>query len=309
MRPEEVEPVLDLLESAFHRRALFARYIEFDPLWEPRDFMLDAEDGPPRSCVQVFEKRIRLCGSEVKLGGIGSVATAPRSRERGLAAELMRRQTEAMRERGMPLALLFAGPVEFYEKLGWHALPLQQALLRRTLATREAAGRPFEPGDLPRVAALYESYCDGIDGTTLRDESYWQGQLRYAGTPDEDFRVLERGGGIVAYARAARRESIDAVLEYACAPGHAGGLAQLLAGLCPDEGVLVARIAPDPELEPALGEAGVELTQLPDRSAMWRVLDRGRLADLVGLPADSDDLTLLHALHARPLHYWLADRF
>ncbi len=60
MRPREAEPLLDMLESAFHKRALFARYIEFDPLWPPRDFLLDLEDGRPRSCVQVFEKRIRL---------------------------------------------------------------------------------------------------------------------------------------------------------------------------------------------------------------------------------------------------------
>ncbi len=309
MRPEEVKPVLDLLDSAFDERAVFVRYVEFDPLWKPRDFLLDVADGRPRSCVQVFEKRIRLCGSEVKLGGIGSVATAPGSRERGLASELMRRQADAMRERGMPLALLFSGRVEFYQKLGWHALPLSQVLLRRTRATRETAGRPFEPGDLTRVAALYDAYCDGVDGTTLRDGSYWRGQLRYAGTPDEDFRVLERGGRMVAYARATRFDSTDALLEYACAPGRTRDLAELLAGLCPDEGVLVARMAPDPDLEPALDEARVELTQFPDRSAMWRVLDRERLAELSGLAPDSDDLTLLRALHDAPLHYWLADRF
>jgi predicted N-acetyltransferase YhbS len=309
MRAEDRAPVLDLLESAFHKRMEFELYMDFDPLFDPADFLLDVEDGRPVSCVQVFEKRIRLGGSEVLLGGIGSVATAPDRRERGLAAELMRRQTDAMRERGMSLGLLFAGPREFYEKLGWHALPLRQALLQRAPDARTCAGRRFEPGDLPRVAAVYDAYSEGVDGTTLRDETYWRGQLRYAGTPDEDFRVLEQDGEIVAYARATHLGSLACALEYACTLGNAGYLARLLAGLCPEQGVLVARLAPDPELEAALEEAGIESKPLPDPSPMWRVLDRARLAGLVDLPADTDDGALLRALHEGPLHYWLSDRF
>ena len=50
----------------------------------------------------------------------------------------------------------------------------------------------------------------------------------------------------------------------------------------------------------------MELSPVPDRSAMWRVLDAPRLLRLAGLPAGSDDVALVAEFG---LHYWLADRF
>lgn len=306
MRAEDRESVLDLLESAFGERVLFARYMQLDPRFRFEDFLLDVERGRPVSCVQVFEKAVRLRGTHVLLGGIGSVATAPEARKQGRASELMRRQARAMRDRGMALGLLFTGIASFYEKLGWHARPLRQFALRRTPAAKGAPGREFCDSDLPRVMELYARYCKHRDGTTLRDERYWQANLRYAGTPEQEFRLLEPGGELAAYVRTTRLSGFDALMEYAVRPGHEEALAALVTDHVPEDGVLLARIHPDAELERALARAGLELREVPDRSAMWRVLDAPRLLRLAGLPAGSDDAALVAELG---LHYWLADRF
>ena len=59
----------------------------------------------------------------------------------------------------------------------------------------------FEPGDLGAISALYECYAGGFEGTTLRDTSYWRGQLAYSGAPEQDFRIALEGDRPVAYAR------------------------------------------------------------------------------------------------------------
>lgn len=306
MRAEDREPVLDLLESAFDERAPFELYMDFDPLFSYADFLLHVEDGRPLSCVQLFEKHVRVRGTSVKLGGIGSVATAPDARNRGLAAALMRAQHQEMRDRGMPLGLLFAGPVAFYEKLGWHHSPFRQFALQRTPAAQGTPGRAFEASDLQPVMALYDRYCEDRDGTSLRSKAYWNGNLRYAGSPDQEFRLIDARGELAAYIRTARLGGFDCLMEFAAAPGRERELAALVVDSVPEEGALIVRLPHEPALEDALGAAGLTLTELPDRSPLWFVLDRPALASLAGVPPDTDDAALIAELDLR---YWLADRF
>ena len=200
----------------------------------------------------------------------------------------------------------FAGPTEFYEKLDWHAIPMRQVGMRRTPSTKPLEGREFRDTDLPKLRTAYDSYCQGRDGTTVRDDAYWRGQLRYSAGPERHFRVLERDGRIDAYARADELAGYHVVLEFARAPGRARELARLIAGLVPDDGMLLVRLTRDAELERGLTEAGLEVFPFPDPTPMWRVLDRAALARLTRLPPDSSDLELLSALD---VHYWLSDRF
>lgn len=312
MRPDEREPVLDLLERAFPgERDVFERYLDFDPSCGPGDFLLAFDGGRPVSCVQLFEKAIRLRGRTVRLGGIGSVGTHPDYRRKGLASELMRRQADAMRARDMPIGLLFTGRIGFYARLGWVQVPLRQLAVRAgDGGDAPPAGvlvRELATGDLDAVRALYDAYSAGIDGTTLRDARYWEGQLRYAGNPGETFRVAERDGRIVAYSRGVRLDA-HCASEFARADDDAAAdaLAALLVGLCDEVRV---RAPPDPPLERAL-EARARVTRSDDASPMWRVLDAPGLARLAGLPESSADRDILRALiDEPPAHYWLSDRF
>jgi predicted N-acetyltransferase YhbS len=312
MRAGEREPVLDLLEHAFAERALFEAYMDFDPLYRCDDFLLALEGDRPVCCVQIFEKTIRLRGRALRMGGIGSVATHADYRRRGLAEDLMRRSEQRMRERGLPLALLF-GVWGGYARLGWVRIPARQLALHGEAARADlqegVSVRPFTEDDLPRVQALYEAYSAHFDGTTVRDEDYWRGQLRYAGAPGEDFRVAVTGDVLVAYAR---RVGLGASLamEFAHAPGQADTLASVLLQQCPREGALILRLPPGTDLERALARRADGLDRVDDSSFMWRVLDPETLCALADLPATAPDPEVLEALIARPpAHYWASDRF
>lgn len=312
MRAGEREPVLDLLERAFSERALFARYMDEDPAYDPSDILLALDGARPVSCVQVFAKRIRLRGSAVPLGGIGSVATHPDYRKRGLALELLRGSEARMRERGMQIGLLFSTLWDFYGRLGWLKVPARQLAVHCSAPPELPQGlglRRFdEARDLAAVRALYEAYSAGIDGTTLRDDAYWRGQLRYAGNPDEDFRVAERAGRIVAYARAATVE-VPMALEFACAPDAGDALVALLLALAPRRGALLVRLPPGEALEQGLRARAARVDRVDYPALMWRVLDAAPLGRLAGQPG-ADDATLLDSLIRRPgAHYWHGDRF
>ena len=312
MRQEERVRVLDLLEHAFRERALFEAYMDFDPLYRCDDFLLALEGDRPVCCVQIFEKTIRLRGRALRLGGIGSVATHSDYRRRGLAKSLLRRSEQRMRERGLQLALLF-GVWGGYARLGWVRIPARRLALHGDAApaalVQGVSVRAFTLDDLAQVQALYQVYSAGFDGTALRDDAYWRGQLRYAGAPDEDFRVAVAGDSVVAYAR---RVELGAslVMEFAHAPGHADTLASMLLEQCPRGGALIVPLPPGTELERALTPRADRLERADDASTMWRVLDPATLAALAELPATTPDCELLEALIARPpVHYWASDRF
>jgi predicted acetyltransferase len=314
MKREDRGAVLDLLEHAFGLRELFERYMDFDPAFAYGDYLLAIDGDAPVACVQIFDKTIGLRGEAVRLGGIGSVATRASQRGRGVSSDLLERALERMRARGMWLSLLFAAPVApLYERLGWHRVPaplLRLSPLAKSNASAKQTGRAFQPEDLWQVAALYEAYTETLSGPTLRDASYWRGQLRTAGTPDEDFRVAELDGAIVAYARVASFNGRLRVLEYARAARGADALAELLVGHAHGPHALHAPFVRDPELGSALEHRGIEISLARDPSPMWRVLERAPLARLAGLPDSSPDAALLAELVGEgAATYWPSDRF
>ena len=314
MRPDDREAVLDLLEHAFGIRELFARYMDHDPAFSPGDVLLAQEGEELVACVQIFHKTIRLRGEPVPIGGIGSVATRAAQRGQGVSSALLERAIARMRERERVLSLLFAAPIApLYERLGWLRCPLP--LLR--LSPREPAqdpprapGRAFGDADFGQVAALYERYTEKLSGPTLRDERYWRGQLRTAGTPEEDFRVSERKGKIGAYARIASFNGRLRGLEYARGSRGARALAELLAAHAYGPGTLHVPYVHDPELAAALDERGIDTKLSRDPGPMWRVLDRSAAARLAELPESKTDEELLTPLVGAPsLTYWPSDRF
>jgi predicted acetyltransferase len=312
MRASEREAVLDLLEAAFEERELFARFMDTDPAFDPANILLALDDDRPVSSVQIFSKQIRLRDAAVPLGGIGSVATHPDYRKQGLAYELLRRSETAMRERGMPLALLFAVLWDFYGRLGWVQIPVRQLALHRREASAEMPrgirARDFEPGDLEAISALYERYASGFEGTTLRDASYWRGQLAYSGSPEQDFRIALEGDRPVAYAR---RVWLGAPLamEFAHEPGAEDALAALVTELCPDDRAMLMRLPAETPLENALARRGLSVDRVDDPTFMWRVLDAAALARMTGLPESSGAALLDELIRKPPVHYWVSDRF
>ncbi len=314
LRAEEREDVLRLLDVCFRgRRWIFEKYMDHDPAYRPEDFAVALAGGEIVSCAQLFSKRVRLRGATLGLGGIGSVATNPRHRRQGLASALLRATAGEMHRRGMALSLLFGGQ-KIYAEHGWIALPQARVAIHHPPSRRPApegvALRPYRDGDFDSVRALYDAYTSSTEAATVRDLAYWQGQLRCAGNPGEEFHVAERDGQVVAYLRTAEMSGVTVALEFARALDALGALGALVLAAVPPGRALIAPRGPDGELESALRDAGARVDRVDDGSAMWRVLDRPRLLELARLPPQTTDAEILAALVSGPRAlYWSSDRF
>ena len=261
LQESERDALLELVDAwkmpdPLEGREFFARYVDGDPAFRASDVWVADQDGRLVSCVQIFPRVLRIAGREVPTGGIGTVFTDPAHRGRGTAGRLMRAAMDDMAVRGMELALLFAGPVPFYEALGWTAWPVERPLLRRgeDAPGPEPLGEAFDPArDLASVTALHARYSAARDGSATRSDADWRTNLANAGNPHEEFRVLRRAGRVVAYLRTACLARFLLFMEWGCEPGCEPLLAGLLAGaLVPREAdPLAPAERPSPEFRAA----------------------------------------------------------
>ena len=310
-----------------------------DPSFEERNDWVAEEAGQLVSCVQIFPRELCVEGVAVPTGGIGSVFTRPGSRNRGIAGELLGCATEAMRERGMELSLLFAARLAFYGRLGWRSWPCTRTLVRAPATAPSAPAEieiaPFDPArDLAQVVALHAAYSGARNGTTVRDTSGWRSSLRLAGNPQEEFLVARRQGRALAYTRATVLSSFLMLSELGREVSRdpaAEALAALVAAtleprardlLAPAgkrseefRSQLLAPAAHDPELERALAARGFGALALPDPTAMLRCLAPEALAKRLGVSApaqrsrDAVEAFLRSVLPPEGFTTWLADRF
>ena len=312
MQPGEREPVLELLEAAFGTREVFARYLDHDPALRPRDTLLALDAERPVACVQIFTRSVRLRRQQAALGGIGSVATHPDWRGRGLATRLLGDALAGMRARGQPIALLFTTRFSFYERLGFRQISQRMFRLRSGAGAPggEVRVRDFSAADLPRVRELYDTYCEGLSGCTVRSAAYWDAQLRFGTSPRSRFQVAERGTRVLAYVRCDDVDGRWVAVEYARERGAAASLAELLLQAIPEGRSLFAPIVPDPELGHALKLRGATPEPAEDPSPMWCVLERASLTAIAGLPADASERSILDSLVGGPAAtFWPSDRF
>jgi predicted N-acetyltransferase YhbS len=315
--PHERDAVLDLLAHWLNDRAFFARYFEHDPSFRDDLCFVAVDAGRIVSTVQVFRKPVRLDGAVVQVGGVGNVYTAVDYRERGLASQLLTRAVAAMEAHAFDLSLLFATRLAFYGRLGWQS-HVRHLLFIERAAVPEAGAyaiTPFRAADLDAVTRLYDAYSAGLRGTTVRDRTYWQGQLGYAGNPREDFLVARDGAEIVAYARGTLLYDFYVIMEHAHRPGYEDALAQLVCRLHGTEAAhlpgTVTHLGIAPGVQRHLQARGLVLRPVEDLFWMWRVISPGRLAEKLGVrEADlaAEDI-FFRLLPPERSVYWIADRF
>lgn len=308
LREEERVPFLDLMEAAFDERALFDLYLEHDPLLRFEDTLVACDGDRLVASVQIFTRTIRVRGEALLLGGIGSVATHPDYERRGAATAVLRRAIAEMERRGMALSLLFTMRTSFYERLDWTRIDHPMWVVHAG-ADERGLGREFTQSDLGDVKALHARFSGARELTCLRDDDYWGAQLHFAGSPEEDFRVVERGGRVCAYARAMEESGIARVTEYGCEADATEDLAGLLVGMAPSGRPLFVPDV-DAEIGAVLRRRASQLDSVAFPDTMWRVLDRPRLRGLAGLGAAASDEEVLRTLVDVPQAvYWPSDRF
>ncbi|MBS1105911.1 MAG: hypothetical protein H6Q91_1413 [Deltaproteobacteria bacterium] len=342
LRRDEREAVLALLDEwplsdGWRGRDYFGRYIELDPTYADDNFWVAEQDGQLVACVQIFPRQLRVRGTTLPVGGIGSVFTREAARGSGVASRLLEASVAAMRERSMEVSLLFASRHAFYGRLGWLLWPRQRSLwLRADTNTAPDALRPVEAfdasRDLDEVMALHERYSASRDGTVVRDRAFWLGQLGFAGNPTEEFLVArDAAGRVEAYARASLFEGFCAILELgrSDAPTATLALADLvqhsMAPRDPDPSaaragrpsaefrrMLLAPTHDDAALDAALAARGVAAKHFEERASMLRVVNAEALARRFGEAprvGESPASMLRRLLPPEQLVFWPADRF
>jgi GNAT superfamily N-acetyltransferase len=176
--------------------------------------------------------------------GLGAVFTPKEGRGRGHATALVEAALRRGVTHGYDLALLMSEiGAPFYERLGFRALPAEEALCLPFLPVpwpAEAAPlpveglRPLAPSDLDALVALRDAATRGRRFRLRRDHLAWEQtllkiELGKTFQPERPHRILvvERRGTVVAYAVWRRERAALRWLEH----GGAAGSDDALAGL------------------------------------------------------------------------------
>jgi len=183
---DEFDSFLTVDEHAFHgtpisdsgRRMVLDRF-EFDRTLAAFD------ETMPVGVTMCFSFQLSVPGQEMlPAAGVTFVAVLPTHRRRGVLSSMMRRQLADIRDRGEPLAVLWASESVIYPRYGygrasWYlALTLRRGEgglagtapadrgLRLRLATPEAA--------LPELAKVYDAVLPSRPGFFGRNDAWWR---------------------------------------------------------------------------------------------------------------------------------------
>lgn len=155
--PSEYEPLMLFLDAAYNDPpGWFATFCPNDWLPETTDwehcYVIDDDEGIA-SLVRVWRMEMVADGRTLAVGGIGSVATAPRARGRGYMTHLMRHARERMLTEGMPVSILW-GNAHRYRPFGYWAAGRSAWLQVAERGLRRAGVEPLEGVTIPSSAML-----------------------------------------------------------------------------------------------------------------------------------------------------------
>lgn len=177
LRERELDAWYAHCDSVFHEEpGYFRKHFEWDPFRDNSLIFVAVDGGKIVSTVRVFDRIVWIAGRAVKMGGIGEVSTKPEYREKGYAGTLLGMAIEAMRERRMPVSILF-GDHPMYQRKSWQFYPVIFKRVTRALLPGLPEGarvRPFQPEDLPFIMGIYDLYAGRLDGAVQRSQAYWK---------------------------------------------------------------------------------------------------------------------------------------
>jgi predicted acetyltransferase len=198
--------------TAFHREYTDddrERYARID---EPERSLAWFDGGRIVATTGAFTRRITVPGGGiVGCAAVTAVSVLPTHRRRGLLTEMMRRQLEDVRDRGEPLAALWASEGAIYGRFGYGAATAQAYLVARRPAARLAAPPP--PGDplaagpagehVEAMRAVYERVRTERPGMLDRPGPWWQDRLHDSEEERKGaqaLRAVTTGDGYALYA-------------------------------------------------------------------------------------------------------------
>ncbi len=231
-RPEEIKPIIDLLDTIFRTSRGKSPSIAAD--WphvyneaNAQNVILLKDGDRFVASTGIWINDVRLGETRLRVGGINCVVTVPELRKHGLGAIVMRAAHQRMKEAGCHVGLLDTQIVNWYRRLGWEkaSCAISYRLTKTNIrllpalgpdTTMREAGLPAEAGDevVESLAQIREA--DRLGG--VRTPEIFRTLLQARGKPK--IIVAERGGKPVAYLLAWNRS----IWEW-------GGPANVVAGL------------------------------------------------------------------------------
>jgi predicted acetyltransferase len=211
---EEFRPWLDAVESAFGEQLTEAQHEEARRFFE-RERVLAAFDGD--RCVGgggalTFQLSVPG-GAQIGAAGVTAVGVMPTHRRRGILRRFMRLLLDDARQRGEPVAILWASEGVIYQRFGYGAasvngsfdMPIRRAAFRLAsepvgswrLVDASEAARTFPP--------IYEAVMRETPGFYARHADWWTDVLadpehRRRGASAKFYALHERDGSPAAYA-------------------------------------------------------------------------------------------------------------
>jgi predicted acetyltransferase len=213
-RDDEIELFLEKCETSFGEEARPDWIERYKPLLHTERMIMALDGDEVVGTTADFPFTLTVPGNKVAAAGVTMVGVLPTHRRRGILTRMMRRQLDDTRERGEPLAVLWASEGDIYQRFGYGIATLYSWLdidrdRARFRNNPPAAGRLrlVDPDKtIDAIADVYQRVCDVTPGMYERSRAWWEAH-RLVDTPDNRegggplFRaVWEKDGRAEAYA-------------------------------------------------------------------------------------------------------------
>ncbi|MDQ3957981.1 MAG: GNAT family N-acetyltransferase [Actinomycetota bacterium] len=211
MAPDELRRFLEVTEASFGESLPDEVFEDLKHVIDPAR-SVGAFDGDKMvGTASAYSLRFTVPGGEVPGAGVSMVGVLPTHRRRGVMTKMMTAQLAEIRERGEPIATLWASEDTIYGRFGYGTATVQALIDIPRHRTQFVDGSPisgnFRLVDVEEAAktfpAVYDTVRGRIPGMFGRSEAWWRHRNLRQPAKDEGpiFRVLlEHDGEPAGYA-------------------------------------------------------------------------------------------------------------
>lgn len=195
--PETLRSFLAPAMVAFAEELTDSDFEEMLHTAEPDRFIAAFDGEAAIGTAGIYTFRLTVPGGEVDAAGVTAVGVEPGHRRAGVLTSLMRRQLDDVRERGEPVAVLWASEGAIYQRFGYGLGTVDAAF--EVDRVRTSWLRPAQPGGRMRLVdeaealaefpPVYEAVRRTTPGSLSRSEAWWRWRL----LPDPE--KYRQGGG------------------------------------------------------------------------------------------------------------------